>query len=275
MSNCPPSASKTSQWKFTPTSKSANFLQPTCSSAAKRTPKQAPKMENTFCASNTALQPDTFLNMTCFDLVDMVPVIDWEEKCDDAYNENLQALLKRQIMQQCVMKDREELSVQLAAQCEELFKDKLELQRLEFQIAKRELRNEVTRTVEELKAEFEEFSKTCEEGDLENQLNLIIDILCNIKDRVNFKNIAPPKTQEECERLKIILQRNNVLLEKFRKTTPSEEKLEQLATNMQNILRLQDEIKNKGLHLEEMQINTLLMIFKGLSDFFAVIKGIQ
>lgn len=266
MSFRPPSGSKNPQRRTTPqTKKPLNFLNATTSSASKAvTPKANP----------TQLQNSTVRQLErTYCLNPVTPAVDWEQECDDAYNDYLQALLKRQILEKNKAKVKEVLSSQLSFQSEQLYKDKLEVQRLEIEEETEKENVRIVELIKQLKEELDHFKQMCVKLEIEKSLDNVIELLSEAENRVMLENVLPLQTQEHYDRLAVQLGSINVQLEKILKNSTEEGKLDELARQIENILRLKEEVANKEINLKELHYKMGFDILKTISDHFAAIRA--
>lgn len=279
----PPSASKETQRRVTPQNrKTPHYLNSTTSSGMKTIPKtntagsRARQLEQTFSAHCTVEKTITnATNATRFSQTLACPGVDWEQECDDAYNNYLQALLKQQIVQMNIARRKKGLSEQLVSHGEPLFKDKIELQCLEMEKEIEEENKKMPESVQLLKEELDEFKRTCEEYKIEQLLDRLNELFSRVKDRVTLEDILPFRSQEQYDKLTSQLESMTVQLGKILKQTESEAKLDQLAQQLQSVLCLKEEIVNKEMQMEQYDIKQGFLILKKLSDYFARMKAVK
>lgn len=280
MSFRPPSTTKEAQKRLTPQArKTPGFLNATTSSGAKVTAKtntargKAKQLEGTFSIYHPSDKVITnSANVTCLSQTLVSPGIDWEQECDDAYNDYLQALFKQTIVKAKVTEVKNELSEQLASHSESLFKDKLEVQRLEMEEEIQKESSKIVEAIHLLKGELSGFKRICEDCNLEQSLDTLIELFNEVKDRVTLENVLQFNSQEDYDKLAANLSSVTMQLEKILKDCDKEDKLAQLAEQLQSILCLKEEVVNKEARMEKFHIDLGFLVLKNLSDYFDGIR---
>lgn len=263
MSFRPPSTSKETQRRVTPQGRrTPKFLNATASSTLR---------SNTATSSARQLEITTITNCTSATCSSQT-VVNWEQECDDAYNDYLQALFKQQILKMNIAKRKKELSKQLTSQSKPLFRDKIELQRLEMKAEIEKENNEIPEGVQLLKEELDGFEKMCEEFKIENLLDRLNEMFSEAKGRVTLENVLPFNSQEQYDILASRLISTTVHVEMILKQSENLAKLGQLTQELKSVLCLKEEVINKEMQMEQYDIKLGFLILKKLSDYFARIR---
>lgn len=276
----PGSSVKLSAKKRTPsTNKSSatpRYLNTTTSSSSKTacTPITGPhssfkqNLTTTFNANRTSFgKPKVKLDVV------VVPTTDWELECDLAYNEYLQAIMKRQLMQRKITEMKTSINDQLSIQSELLFKDKIELTEMRHEIQVAKLQTEMQEAVRKLGSSLDTLLHICSESNLEKHFDNIINVLDTVKNRIELDNIEPLKTEKEYDQLSAALVKCNETLLRIKETTNNYKKIEELASCLSETLELKKQIREKVTQLEEKENNLGHSALKGISDYFTKLEN--
>lgn len=193
-----------------------------------------------------------------------------DEGCEDAYNNYLLALIKKHTVSQHLMKVKQELGDQLAVQSELLYKDKLELQRLEMENEIETQSRKIVVKITNLQKVLEEFQALCEKSNIERFLNIVIEKLNEVKDRVVLENVICGDNDKIVEQLNVVSR----ALQKFLQKDENHDKLNDLAENLQTTLCLKKEFINKDKQLKEMLTELGVLLLKTLSDYFDLQRNV-
>lgn len=276
--------------------RSPNFLKPTVSSSQARaaTPNFSSKTSTT--GSHTKARTPNFSrgNTTCAQIISagvskevgqlkasVVPSSffdnpdatlinsdgEWEQEYDDAYayNDYLLALMKNQIAKRDLARVKHELGDQLAIQIELLYKDKLEVQRLETEANIQAETEKISAKGEKAQKMLEEFQAACKKSDFEKSLNVVVDVLSGVKDRVVLENVVEGSTDEMVNQLSVV----SAELEKLLRSSGSQDKVQDLAEKLQSALCLKEEVIKKDKQTKELLVELGAVLMKTLSDYFA------
>lgn len=272
----PGSSRKTSAKKSTPNTRTipSRHLNTTMSSSSKiaTTP---PGLYNSFrhnltttFSANATVGRSTFTNPRVMSAANVVPSTDWELECDLAYNEYLQALVKRQLVQKKIVQMKTSMNDQLSIQSEMLFRDKTEVADVQQNMQVNELHIEVNEVIKKLDKSLDMFLQISTESNLEKHLDNIIDVLDVVKNRIGLENIEPLQNQEECDQLSAAIAKCNETLLRIKETTNNYEKVGKLAFCLSETLELKKQIVEKLTELEDKEKGLGYNVLKRISNYF-------
>lgn len=275
------------------TATSSNFLKPTASSAQKSTPRcvtgndqktEKPKSAVRRLNSGKDLEQSKLESIAsssqqstsgCSNLNDKKrekPAVqvrnstfDLETQYEDAYNDYLLAMMYQQIAKKQSREVKQKMSEQLAAQAESLYKDKIELQRLEMQQKIAEEEKNIDANTNKLQVLLLEFKKKCEEWNLEESMSLVVDVLKVMEDRVVLQNILVVDADQVDNQLSSL----SAELMKLLRSCDNQDKIHELAEKLQTTLCLKEELIKKETLSKQQMIDLAGLIMKALSDHFA------
>lgn len=283
-SRVPPNrlGSSSSVKKCTPDSKKlsvpSRYLNSTTASSSKSKVSKTPSSSTGYHHHSRQNLNTTFnanatkLNLRMVPDVTVAPSIDWELECDLAYNEYLQALLKKQLMQRKVTEMKASINDQLSIQSESVFHDKAELPKAQQETETKQLETEVTEAIARLDESLDVFLKIANDCNLEKHFDDIIDMLNVVNNRIGLENIEPLKNQDECNKLASLLVKCNDVLLKITETTGNHEQIEKLADCLSHTLELKKQIVTKDAHLAVKQKTVECNTLKGISDYLSKLE---
>lgn len=252
----------------------SRYLNSTTSSSSKgaKTPtlhNHRHNLTTTFNANITGINKLKCNSPKIHAAVAVAPTTDWELECDFAYNEYLQALMKKQIFQAKFQQIKTSINDQLSIYSESLFNDKRKYTEAQQDIEQKQLLTKRDEVMNRLNETLDEFLQISTECNLEMHLDDIISVLDLVKNRIFLENVEALKNQEECDKLASLLIKCNDILSRIKESTSNYQQLEKLANCLSQYLNLQQKVVVKNADLVEQQKTVGYNTLKGLSDYFA------
>lgn len=234
-----------------------------------RRPSPAPSLNETTikskaCNASSTLNATQLLNKSV-----IPPSTDLQWECELAYNEYLQALMKRKIVKKRAEEIKQLVNDQLSLQRESLWKLKEEYLVLNKKVEMATLLEEAEVELKETKDLIDQLKLANSSFDLIKNFDTIKEILQSANNKISLKNVKPPQNQDECDELVMYMKECCEKLVKISKAIGDANNIGRLAELLSRIMQLKTELLEKDKVMTETITQTGENILKKISDGFA------
>lgn len=195
--------------------------------------------------------------------------VNHETECDMAYNDYLQAEMKKQFVEKKKGEQRQILEDQLLIQTENLRKRQQNLKEIVARTENLQTKSEVIQMMNCLQENFISFINVCRENNIKIELNHFNDTLCLKCDKIILKNIKPLESQEEYNKFIYTLELCLVATQKIINSGRNFKEVHNLAKSVRDLSSLIDTVQKSQQTVSELEKNVLNAYLKNMSDFFA------
>lgn len=195
--------------------------------------------------------------------------VNYETEFDLAYNDYLQAQMKKQFAKKKVKEHGQVLKDQLLIQNENLRKRQQILKEIVANTKSFQTKSEIVQIIEYLQEHFINFIHVCTENNIKVGLSHCKDILNLECDKIVLKNIKNMETQEEYEKFSSVLKLSLAASQKIINSGRNFKEVYDLAENIRNLSILLNAVEKSQQTVAELERNALYNFLQNMSDFFA------